>query len=69
MTNCSFGLRLCVDWCCDDLIYSDQAVDSIDEAYKKSEHFLQFGGDIFVYEALTGNVVENIQHTSTNPIR
>lgn len=57
-------LRLCVDWCADDLIYLDQKVSSIDEGIEEGSHYKQFDGDIFIYNSVTNEKIHWIQRAS-----
>lgn len=57
-------LRLCVDWCADDLIYADHKVSSIEEGIEEGSHYREFGGDIFIYNSVTQEKVHWIQRAS-----
>jgi len=54
-------LRLCIDWCADDLIFSDCAVSSIEEGIEKASTFEQYEGDIYIYKSITLEIVHWIQ--------
>lgn len=57
-------LRLRVDWCANDLIYCDESVSSINVGIEESAPFKQFGGNIYIYNSMTHEVVHWIQKAS-----